>query len=191
MGMENFEQFRKQIAETIKLVPKNERKNVLEEIKKEDPKKYQEAKELKEAKMGLSELSKTETLINPENPDEVADWIKAELDSYTEERSGYVMSSHLKDIFEKVVEYLAKKLNITIERLNINDIVKCNERTSYLDGDSNDEGKTSGSLSLMRKEIFRYGAYSDGSSFSIGNWEGKNLKSASAELIGYLKNQKK
>lgn len=185
--MENFENFRIKTAETIKNVPKEVRHNVLHAIKKSPE--YLQSKELQDAKRGYFELSKTETLTNPENSDEVSAWIKSEFEEYTEKGHDYMMSYQLEDFSKVIVKYLAKRLNIKIEELNINDFVECDEETTYSDNDSADDGHTKGEFSLMGNNIFKYEAYSDGSSFAIENWNVKNLIIAATKLIEYLKSK--
>jgi hypothetical protein len=138
MGMENFEQFRKNTADQITGLPKSVQREALKAIKKENPEKYRQTKELHDAKRGLDELSKTETLVDQENPDEVVTWIKQELDAYS--KRDYITTSHLEEMSEQIVKYLAKRLGITTGDLRISDFVSHEEKTTY--GNSSEDSRT-------------------------------------------------
>jgi len=189
MGMESFEQFRKKTAETVKNVPKGARRTVLEEIKKEDPQKYDEAKKLHEAKRQTSMLSKTETLTNPENPEEVLTWIKTEIENFMEEQDYYVESYRIQDILKDIVKYLAKRLNIKIGQLDENEIIKNSSEVIEDENKSVDEYRVNGNFALMGNQIFEYSSRNDSSGFDIESWHDENLRTAITQLIEYLKSQ--
>ncbi len=129
-------------------------------------------------------------LSNLENYEEMLQWMKSEVESFAKEHSDYMSKSMLKEQFEKIARSLAKKLNITIEQLNIDAIVKCDEETNY-PPDEPESGTTEGTFSLLGKNIFDYYSFSDGYNFRITGWLDSELKTALPLLIQYLKDQGK
>ena len=185
--MEKFEEYRKNLAEEIKETPKEERKAKLG-LERDNPE-YKKAKELSMAKREVYKLVHTETLESPEDPDKVADWIKTELEDYAERQDAYLMGFMLEEFFEEVTKYLSKRLKIDNKGLENLDVAKHQSDTTYGEHDSNDEGTTRGSLSLMGREIINYSSYSDGYGFSIDEWHEDNLREATVDLLKLLKSR--
>ena len=181
--MEKFEDYRKNLADTIKDVPKEERKVILDSEKMTSE--YKNAKELHQAKRDNFELIHTETLTDPEDPEDIASWIQSELNDYAENHSAALLGYMLEDFFNIIAEYLASRLKIS-KKFGNREIVDYSDQTIFRNGDDYD-GTTKGNVKLMGLEVLSYSSLGDGYGGSIDQWYNDNLKLASKKLLDYLK----